>query len=84
MISSAVHWRSIPRIDQIARKVAAVADVGLVPILFVGENSRTTMPGRLERRLRHGLCRIDLGERQVLVVYEPSRAVSSREKGSGR
>lgn len=64
--------------DQIARKVAAVADVGLVPILFVGEDSRVDdARGSSERRLRHGLSGIDLGERQVLVVYEPSWAIGA-------
>lgn len=64
--------------DQIARKVAAVADAGLVPILFVGEDSRDDdARGGSERRLRHGLSGIDPGERRVLVVYEPSWAIGT-------
>ena len=64
--------------DQVARTVAAVADNGLVPILFVGEDGRdedallTT-----ERRLRHGLSGIDPATQPVLVVYEPTWAIGA-------
>jgi len=63
---------------QIARKVAAAAEAGLVPILFVGEDQ----PGasarlQTEHRLRRGLSRIDVGHHAVLVVYEPVWAVGA-------
>jgi triosephosphate isomerase (TIM) len=63
---------------QIARKVAAAAEAGLVPILFVGEDQ----PGagarwQTEHRLRRGLSRIDVGHHAVLVVYEPAWAVGA-------
>lgn len=64
--------------EQIARKVAAAAEDGLVPILFVGEDDRGDDAIRLtEERLRHGLSRIDVGTREVLVVYEPSWAIGA-------
>ncbi len=64
--------------EQFGRKVAAVARVGLVPILFVGEDE----PGgdairQTEQRLRLGLSGIDTGEQDVLVVYEPSWAIGA-------
>jgi triosephosphate isomerase len=64
--------------EQIAQKVGAVADSGLVPILFVGEDRRDDDPIRhTERRLRHGLSGVDLKERRVLVVYEPAWAIGT-------
>jgi triosephosphate isomerase (TIM) len=64
--------------EQIARKVAAAADAGLTPILFIGEDE----PGAGARsqtahRLRHGISRIDLTQQAVLVVYEPAWAVGA-------
>lgn len=64
--------------EQIARKVTAIAQAGLTPILFVGEDQ----PGagaraQTEYRLRQGLSRIDPGQQTVLVVYEPARAVGA-------
>jgi triosephosphate isomerase len=64
--------------EQIARKVAAAADAGLTPILFVGEDE----PGASARsqtahRLRHGLSLIDLNQQAVLVVYEPAWAIGA-------
>lgn len=62
--------------DQVARKVAAVAEVGLTPILFVGEDTRDDDAiGLTEQRLRRGLSGIDVRRRRVLVVYEPSWAI---------
>lgn len=62
--------------DQVARKVAAGAEVGLTPILFVGEDTRDDDAIRLtEQRLRRGLSGIDVRRRRVLVVYEPSWAI---------
>jgi triosephosphate isomerase len=64
--------------EQFGRKVAAVSRVGLVPILFVGEDE----PGgdairQTEQRLRLGLSGIDTREQDVLVVYEPSWAIGA-------
>jgi triosephosphate isomerase len=64
--------------EQIARKVAAAADAGLTPILFVGEDE----PGAGARsqtahRLRHGISAIDLSQQTVLVVYEPAWAIGA-------
>ena len=64
--------------EQIARKVAAAADAGLTPILFIGEDE----PGagarsQIAHRLRHGISRIDLTQQAVLVVYEPAWAVGA-------
>ena len=66
------------RDDRIARKVAAVAQSGLVPILFVGEDvPGGDALGQTEERLRAGLSRIDLGAQPVLVVYEPAWAIGA-------
>ncbi len=64
--------------DQICQKVAAIAEAGLRPILFVGEDSREDDAiERTEQRLRRGVARIDLESRQVLVVYEPAWAIGA-------
>ena len=66
--------------DQVARKVAAVAESGLVPILFVGEDSHGDDAIRhTEQRLRHGLSSIDPGKQRVLVVYEPAWAIGAED-----
>lgn len=64
--------------EHIARKVAAAAEAGLTPILFVGEDE----PGvgarlQTERRLIRGISRVDLGQQAVLVVYEPAWAIGA-------
>lgn len=64
--------------EQIARKVAAAAEAGLTPILFVGEDE----PGagarsQTEHRLRQGISRTDLGQQPLLVVYEPVWAIGA-------
>jgi len=64
--------------EQIARKVTAVAQAGLTPILFVGEDQPG--PGarsQTEYRLRQGISRIDPGQQTVLIVYEPAWAVGA-------
>ena len=69
--------------EQVAWKVAAVAQHGLTPILLVGEDD----PGedavvRSEERLRHGLSGIDVSDQPVLVVYEPMWAIGTDETAS--
>jgi triosephosphate isomerase len=69
--------------EQIARKVVAVAQHGLTPILLVGEDD----PGedailRSEQRLRQGLSGVDVGSQPVLVVYEPTWAIGTDETAS--
>jgi triosephosphate isomerase len=64
--------------EHIARKVAAAAEAGLTPILFVGEEE----PGvgarsQTEHRLRRGISRVDLGQQSLLVVYEPAWAIGA-------
>ncbi len=62
--------------EQIARKVAAAADAGLTPILFVGEDQPGTgARSQTVHRLRHGISSIDLNHQGVLVVYEPAWAI---------
>ena len=64
--------------EQISRKVAAVAANGMVPVLFVGEEEPGGEAlGETERRLRHGLSRIDVARQAVLVVYEPAWAIGA-------
>lgn len=69
--------------EQVARKVAAVAQHGMTPILLVGEDD----PGedavlRSEQQLRHGLSGVDLSRQPVLVVYEPTWAIGTDETAS--
>ena len=64
--------------DHIARKVAAVVDSGLAPILFVGEDEPGDDALRVtEERLRLGLAQTDLRSGSVLVVYEPAWAIGA-------
>jgi triosephosphate isomerase len=66
--------------EQIARKVAAVVEAELVPILFVGEDTPDDDAiQQTEDRLRRGLSRVDVATRRVLVVYEPSWAIGAEE-----
>ena len=66
--------------EQIARKVAAAADAGLTPILFVGEDEPTERAiDRTAQRLSAGLARVDPSKHEVLVVYEPTWAIGARE-----
>lgn len=64
--------------DVIARKVAAAAEAGLRPILFVGEDEPSeTAAVEAERRLENGLSMIDVVRDPVLVVYEPAWCVGA-------
>jgi triosephosphate isomerase (TIM) len=64
--------------EQIAMKVAAVAETGLTPILFVGEDEPGTgARSQTEYRLRQGVSRIDLSQQAMLVVYEPAWAIGA-------
>jgi triosephosphate isomerase len=64
--------------EQIARKVAAAAETGIIPILFVGEDKAGAgARAQTEHRLRQGVSRIDLGQQEVLVVYEPTWAIGA-------
>ena len=66
--------------DEVARKVRAVADAGLVPILFVGEQEHGDDAARQwEHQLRRGLSLVDPTTTEVLVVYEPAWAVGAEE-----
>ncbi len=69
--------------EQVAWKVAAVAQHGLTPILLVGEDD----PGedailRSEERLRQGLSGVAVRRQPVLVVYEPTWAIGTEETAS--
>jgi triosephosphate isomerase len=64
--------------EQIARKVGAVAEAGLVPILFVGEDDRDADATQVtEHRLRRGLSHLDPERQAVVVVYEPAWAIGA-------
>ena len=66
--------------EEIAKKVGAVADAGLTPVLFVGEDepSQAAMH-EAEQRLRRGIDRLDLERQRILVVYEPTWAVGAEQ-----
>lgn len=69
--------------EQVARKVAAVAQHGLTPILLVGEDDPSEDAIlRSEQRLRHGLVGVDVSGQPVLVVYEPTWAIGTEETAS--
>jgi triosephosphate isomerase len=64
--------------DDVAAKVAAAVDAGLVPIVFAGEDEPGESARRqVEQRLRHRLREIDLARHHVLVVYEPTWAIGA-------
>ena len=66
--------------DQIARKVAAVAEHGLTPILLVGEDDAgEDAILHSERQLRQGLSGVEVRSQPVLVVYEPTWAIGTEE-----
>ncbi len=68
------------RDEQIARKVSAVADAGLIPILFVGEDEPTDAAlDHAEQRLTRGLAEVELARHQVLIVYEPTWAIGAEQ-----
>jgi triosephosphate isomerase len=63
---------------QIAKKVAAAAEAGLTPILFVGEDEPTSSAtDEAERRLERGLIDVDLERHHVVIVYEPTWAIGA-------
>jgi len=63
---------------QVARKLAAVADAGLTPILFVGEEEPTEAAGRqTDQQLTRRLSLFDVGNHDLLVVYEPVWAIGA-------
>lgn len=69
--------------EQVARKVAAVAQHELTPILLVGEDDPGEDAIRLsEQRLRQGLSGVDVSRQPVLVVYEPTWAIGTDETAS--
>jgi triosephosphate isomerase (TIM) len=64
--------------EEIAKKVGAAAEAGLIPILFVGEDEPTEAAAQLtEERLTLGLSCVEPREQHVLVVYEPTWAVGA-------
>ncbi len=64
--------------EQITKKVAAVADAGLTPILFVGEDHfGAGARSQTEHRLRQGISGLDLSQQPLLVVYEPVWAIGA-------
>ncbi|HWC10157.1 MAG TPA: triose-phosphate isomerase family protein [Acidimicrobiales bacterium] len=69
--------------EQAGGKVAAAAEAGLVPILFVGEDDQGQDARReAERRLRQGLSGIDVGRQDVVLVYEPTWAIGGAAAAS--
>ena len=66
--------------EQIAKKVAAIADNDMTPILFVGEDEPTDAAAdQTEERLERGLAEADVARSPVLVVYEPTWAIGADE-----
>ncbi len=70
---------------QIAKKVAAAAEAGLTPILFVGEDEPTgSATDEAERRLERGLADVELERCHVLIVYEPTWAIGADRPADSR
>jgi triosephosphate isomerase len=66
--------------ELVARKVAAAAACGLVPVIFVGEDRPDDEPiACTVKRLHHAVSRIDLTTQPILVVYEPSWAIGAED-----
>ena len=66
--------------EQIARKAAAAAACGIVPVLFVGEDHRgDDAVAASDRQLCRAVSRLDLAVQRVLVVYEPAWAIGGDE-----
>jgi len=66
--------------EQIARKAAAAAACGIVPVLFVGEDhDGDDALAVSDRQLRHAVSQLDLTAQRVLVVYEPAWAIGGDE-----
>jgi triosephosphate isomerase len=64
--------------EQIAAKIAAIGEAGLIPVLFVGEdNPSEDAISCTDERLRKALSRVDLAAHDVLVIYEPSWAIGA-------
>lgn len=69
--------------EQVMGKVAAAVDMGLIPILFVGESEQSEDAIReTERQLRQGLSGIDPGGDDVVLVYEPTWAIGTQQTAS--
>ncbi len=70
---------------QITKKVAAAAEAGLTPILFVGEDEPTSgATDEAERRLERGLADVELERCHVLIVYEPTWAIGADRPADSR
>jgi triosephosphate isomerase (TIM) len=64
--------------EQVARKVAAAGEAGLIPLLFVGEEPRgADYLGETEDRLRRGLSAVEVASQAAVVVYEPAWAIDA-------
>ena len=67
--------------EQIAGKVAAACEHGLVPILLVGEDDRGGDGLKVtEQRLRQGLSGIDVARDPFILVYEPTWAIGASQR----
>ena len=69
--------------EQTGMKVAAAANGGLTPILFVGEDEPTDAAiEQTDERLAAGVAGVDLSRDRVVVVYEPTWAIGAEEAAS--
>lgn len=71
--------------DDVRKKIEACFDVGLTPILCIGETEKDSIEGKREYRLRKQLFKaldgLDLTNREIIVAYEPVWAISSSGTG---
>lgn len=73
--------------EHVARKVAAVVEAGMVPIVFVGEDgpaaaAATAAAGAADpvgEQVRVALSGVDVARQRVLVVYEPAWAIGAEQ-----
>ena len=74
--------------EDVARKVAAAAEAGLVPILCIGEEESQRLAGKavevLECQLKAGISRLGVVHSdRIVVAYEPVWAIGTGRTASG-
>lgn len=71
--------------DGVRKKIEACFDVGLVPVVCVGETTEDRAVGKREYRLKKQIMKafadLDLNSKEIVVAYEPVWAISKAGVG---